>query len=53
MDFNLIIADNYWAAMLLPEISDPRYQVDVTIIRNIHNHHHHLSNKWTGANLYD
>jgi len=21
--------------------------------KNIHNHHHHLSNNWTGANFYD
>jgi len=29
------------------------YHVNVTIIRNIHNHHHHLSDNWTGANFYD
>jgi len=39
--------------MLIPENSDPVYQINVTIIRNIHNHHHHLSNNWTGANFSD
>ena len=50
MDFNLILAD--WTVMLIPEISDPRYQVNVTIIRNIHNHHHYLPNNWTGAKIF-
>ena len=36
--------------MLIPEISDSVYQVNVTIIRNIHNHHH-LPNNCTGANI--
>jgi len=44
-----ILADNYWAAMLIPEISDPVYQVSVTII---HDHHHHLLNNWTGAKSF-
>jgi len=47
-----ILADNYWAVTLIPEISDPVYQVNVIIIRNIHNHHHHLPNNWTGAKFF-
>jgi len=37
--------------MLIPEISAMVYQVNATIIRNIHNHHHYLSYTWTGANF--
>jgi len=50
----LILGDNYWAATLIPEINDPVYQVvNVTVIRNIHNHHHHLPNNWIGAKSFD
>jgi len=45
----MILTDSYWPAMLILEISYPVYQVNVTIMRNIHNHHHHLSNNWTAA----
>jgi len=31
------------------KICDPVYQINATIIRNIHNHYHHLPNNWTGA----
>jgi len=48
----LISADNYWPAMLIHEINDSVYQVNVTIIRNTHSHHH-LPNNWTGSNFYD
>ena len=48
--FYLILADNYWVATLIPEISDSVDQVNVTIIRNIYNHHH-LPNNCTGANI--
>jgi len=42
----VVVVENYWAAMLIPEISDPVYQVNSTIVRNMHtsNHHHRLSN---------
>jgi len=49
--FHLILANNYWAAMLIPNTSDPVYQVDVTIMRNTHNHHQHLPHNWAGANF--
>jgi len=49
----LLLADN-WAVTLMPEINDSVYQVNVTIIRNIRNHHYHLPNNWTrGNNFYD
>ena len=35
--------------MLIPEISDSVCQINVTIIRHIHNHYHHLPNTWTGT----
>jgi len=50
---HLISADNYCAATLIPEIGDPVYQVNITIIRKIHNHHHHHPKQRTGAIFYD
>jgi len=43
MDFTYL-ANNYCAATLIPEISDPAYQVNVNVIIIIHKHHHFPNN---------
>ena len=46
------LAVSHLAATIIPEISDPVYQVNVIATTNIHKHYHHLSNNWTAANIF-